>query len=459
MNILKNQKFNQNSLVEVLFYTFPLSFILGNLFLSLHLVIFIVVSLLLIKKEKLSFKINIIHWFIIAFFFYIFLLTVIQFQLPGYLNEKTKGWPLESDPIFKSFILLRYLILILVIDILFINNKINLKKLLIFSLICTSFVSLDVIFQYFSGFDIFGYEGVEDRNSGPFGDEHIAGSYLQRFSFLSILSIFAFDKNLKYKNLFIFFIIVLHAFAILVCGNRMPMILFLFGCFLLFIFMKNLRVVLCLSIIVFLTMFMTLAKNENGLYSTYFTFFKEINIIKYLKKTDGIVPEGMEMTKNPPIVLDKFETFKEIKPFLDNTGHGSIYRTSIFMWKEKPIFGQGLKSFRIKCWEILSRTNDKKLSCATHSHNYYFELLAETGVLGVGIIIVFFILILKNSFFYLKEYYRTKNNEIYILIPIIILFIIEIWPLKSSGSFFTTWNATFLWLYIPLLISLKKKLI
>ena len=41
----------------------------------------------------------------------------------------------------------------------------------------------DIFIQYFFGKDIFGYEIIYDRKlSGPFGDELIAGGYVQRFS-------------------------------------------------------------------------------------------------------------------------------------------------------------------------------------------------------------------------------------------------------------------------------------
>ena len=129
----------------------------------------------------------------------------------------------------------------------------------------------------------------------------------------------------------------------------------------------------------------------------------------------------------------------------------------------KPWTGYGLKSFRIKCWDFLTIIRNSifgtkaNLGCSTHSHNYYIELLVETGSVGITLIMAFFIIILKNSFLYLKNYYQTKNNEIYFLIPVIIIFLVEMWPLRSSGSFFTTWNATFFWLYFPLLITFQKK--
>jgi len=65
---------------------------------------------------------------------------------------------------------------------------------------------------------------------------------------------------------------------------------------------------------------------------------------------------------------------------------------------------------------------------------------------------------LTNSFNYLKKYRQQKNlEEMYLLIPVIILFFLEIWPIKSTGSFFTTWGATFFWLNVAMLIATKTK--
>ena len=46
------------------------------------------------------------------------------------------------------------------------------------------------MFQYVFGFDLFGYKSFGDKNPGPFGDEWIAGTYLQKFSFISIFCIY-----------------------------------------------------------------------------------------------------------------------------------------------------------------------------------------------------------------------------------------------------------------------------
>jgi hypothetical protein len=44
-----------------------------------------------------------------------------------------------------------------------------------------------------------------------------------------------------------------------------------------------------------------------------------------------------------------------------------------------------------------------------------------------------------------------------LLVPIVVLFFLEIWPIKSTGSFFTTWGATFFWLNVGLLIAGTSK--
>ena len=156
LKTIENQKFSGIKLVEVLFYTFPLWFILGNLAVSINTFLFIVFSLFVIKKKRLSFRFNNLNWILIIFFSYFFISTTIHFLNVGILNDRLKDISLENNPIFKSFMLIRFLILLIILDTLFFNQILNLKKLFLSSLICTTFVSFDVILQYITGSDLFG---------------------------------------------------------------------------------------------------------------------------------------------------------------------------------------------------------------------------------------------------------------------------------------------------------------
>ena len=456
----KNQKFNEVKLVEILFYTFPLSFIIGNLVLSLHLLFFIGVALFFIKRERLSFRFKNSYWLLIAFFLYFFLSTTIQFQNPGLLNEAMQDWSLENNPIFKSFALVRFLILIFVIDVLFFHKILNLKKLCLFSLLCTSFVSFDVILQYITGFDLFGLKSLGARNSGPFGDEVIAGSFLQKFSFLSIFCIFEIFKNKNFNKSLLIFTIVLHSTAILLAGNRMPMLLFIFGCVLLIIFVKKIRLALTSGFIIFLTISLFIIVSDKNFEVRYLHhIIDNLNISKFVSndKEKSIIldKKNLENKKGDLDVESKnVEDIPKNLHLLRTLGHGRIYRTSIALWKEQPLFGFGLKSFRIMCWKLL---NKEGRACATHSHNYYLELLTEAGLIGASLMIIFFLILLKNSFYYLIKHSYVTNPEKYLLIPFILIFFLEIWPIRSAGSFFTTWNGTLFWLNTAILFAVSTK--
>ena len=107
-----NQKINTIKATQLLFYSFPVSFIIGNLIVTLNLLIFIAISLFLIKKEKLNFRFSSSNWFLIAFFSYLFISTLIQFQVDGPLQNRAQHWSFEENPIFKSLMLFRFVILL-----------------------------------------------------------------------------------------------------------------------------------------------------------------------------------------------------------------------------------------------------------------------------------------------------------------------------------------------------------
>jgi len=452
---IKNQKYSDLKFVETIFYTLPISFVIGNLVLSLHLLLLIIASFFSIKKHNLKFRYNKLIFLIIIFFIYLFISTAIQSpeifntykEITDFYLEKL---PLENNPIFKSFALIRFVLLIIVIDTLFFNKILNLKKFFYVSLFCTSFVSLDIIIQYLFGFDIFGIKGLPgERYSGPFGDESISGSYLQKFSLLSFFCFYFLNiKKNNINKLFLFLVITSHSIAILLSGNRITVLTFLLGCFLVIILVKNFRFIMSLSLTAFVSISFLIMANNQVIEQRYLSFIEEINLVKHFKIK---IDESKLKEKDKKI---KTTDGRDTDSHFLYGGHGSLYKTSIYMWKTQPLFGYGLKGFRFKCWEILAITKDKKYSCSTHSHNYYLELLAETGIIGTFLIIAFFIIIIKNSFIYFHNTYKKNNLYFYLFLPIFLTFLVEIWPLKSTGSFFTTWNATFTWIIIAMLYAI-----
>ena len=119
-------------------------------------------------------------------------------------------------------------------------------------------------------------------------------------------------------------------------------------------------------------------------------------------------------------------------------------------WKDNIIIGGGINSFYLNC----------KINygiCTSHPHNYYLEILSELGVVGMFIISVIFIKLL-NLFFKIKNYFYL-NSEDNAITAFALLFFIEIFPLKTTGSFFTTGNATYIFLLMAVIVGLSNKLI
>ena len=232
-----------------------------------------------------------------------------------------------------------------------------------------------------------------------------------------------------------------------------------------------------LSLIIFASFFFLLIKNDKNFNHAYRVLFSDINIARLITNNKNVDTKPKKNIQRKIIENDVKEKDAALEPsavprsiiLLRNSGYYRVYYTSIMMWKERPLTGFGLKSFRFKCWNMLKKDNiERKISkrphcqwtrdcrihmivCANHAHNYYLELLSEAGIIGTFLLVIFFLILLRDSFSYLKRHNQQINSETNLLVPIIILFFLEIWPIKSTGSFFTTWGATFFWLNIGLL--------
>ena len=469
---LKNQKINIISFVQILFYTFPLSFILGNLAVSLNCILFILFGLLLIKKNSLPVRFGVLFWILLIFLLYFFFITLIQFKFPGLIWKEYVPIVLEAygkfnmqrwlsvngDPALKTIFLTRFLLLIFVIDCLFFNKIINLKKLFLSSFICTTFVCVDIILQYVFGTDLFGYKKQGAWSSGPFGDEKIATTYLKNFSFISFFYFFELIKDRKYNKVIFILFVTFYLIAAFLGGNRMPMFILFTGCMLVVIFVSRLRILMSLSLILFLIFFSFIVNNDKYFKITYSGFIGDLNITKLFKDNNDKKTIDGSVAKEEK---DLHEKKPDKMSLLRNSSHNRVFWTAILIWKEQPLTGLGFKSYRLKCVEFLAKdiinknnnNEPQKITCANHAHNYYLEILAESGIIGLSLFLILFIILIKKSIIFFKKTLLSSNQNNFFVIPLIIILILEIWPVQSTGSFFTTWGATFFWLNIGLLIT------
>ena len=444
LNTYKNQKISIKSLCCLLFYSLPVSFILGSLIVNLNVILLLISSLILIKKNKLSYDLNIFNLLLLAFFSYIFLHTLLHYQTLEYIY------------LIKSFFLIRFAFLAIFINILISHKIVDLKKFFIICCVCTTFLSFDIIIQYYLGYNLFGLKSFfAGRNSGVFGAELIAGTYLQKFSFFSIfISLFVL-KNKNYQNILFVFLLVLHLTAITFTGDRMPTLLTLMGYGFLFVFFGRIRFMTLSSLILFFVILFPIMNNDEILKQRYVRFVNEVGFAEILKKNkNDQLKEIHKINENTNGEINETSKNKgRIETFFESN-HGILYLSAIETWKTKPIFGVGYKSYRTECAKI--KTN-KKHVCSTHPHNYYLELLTETGLVGTILILIVVLLLLKYILNYIFGNIFSREKEIYILAPIIVTFLLEIWPIKSTGAIFTTWNGTLFWIILSLALTLRYK--
>ena len=430
MHFISKQNINMSIYFSLLLGLMPFSFIAGNMIININVILIILSSFVFLRKELFKIKYITIDKILLAYFVLILITGFIN-DLYFYKNNIGNNFFITT---IKSILFLKYLLLYFSLRLLIIKDIINLKLFFIFCSLATIFVSLDIFYQFFFGKDIFGFEAdfSSRKLSGPFGDELIAGSFIQRFSIFSffVLPLYFLNFSKKFSLVVVPILFVIFLIGIILSGNRMPLLLFLFTLFLMFVFQKQLRKYFISTVLIFLLTFTVIYNFNDNVKKNFINFHGQVkNII-------SSVIHNEKLTKQP-------QYLKEFSTFYDT-------------WLMHKYIGGGIKNFRYYCHERPNIKKNVKFVCNMHPHNYYLEILTETGLIGFLILIIAFGKILYSTLY--KKYF-TKHilNENILIIPFIFLFISEIFPLKSTGSFFTTGNTTYLFLIMGILIGLYQK--
>lgn len=427
---------SKKDIVNFLIYLIPLSYIGGNLILNFNVVFLISFVFLAYRFEVFKYGLNNFDKIVIIFFGYLLINGIFN----NFFNFNYPDAPKQNIVLIKSILFLRFLFLYLIIKFLILEKMINFKHLFFIFGACSLLVSFDLSVQFFLGKNLIGFEGGGRRLSGLFGDEYIAGSYVQRFFIFLIFFIFIYqitdNKKLTY-NFSLFLIIIINLFGILFSGNRIPLILSLVLLSLLFFYEKSLRKVLIILFVLFVSGVAYFINTNRDILNHYNSFKnRSIQTIEYIIK---------RATTNE--ILSSNTYIKEIE-------------SGVLTWNENFYFGGGIKSFFWNCNNIdrdkmLKFVTPKgKVNCNTHPHNYYLEVGAELGVVGFLIIVLLFLMIIFKSIIYYLSNVSSKNKHI--LYPFLILFFVEVFPLKTTGSFFTTTNATFLFIIMSFTVGLLE---
>ena len=268
---------------------------------------------------------------------------------------------------------------------------------------------IDGYVQYFTGINLAGYKISGIRVSSFFGDELIMGSYLSRL-FPLLFALFLIKKKQKYEIYFIGFLFILVDILIFMSGER--------GAF----FFLNLSTIFIIILIKEYQKFRLI------------TFIIAIMSVLILSLNSSKLNE--RMFKGPARDMGLIESSK--KSVIFTPLHDSHYRAAYKMFKDKSIFGHGPKMFRLICKNDKYTTSIR--SCSTHPHNFYIQLLAETGILGFLFLFSALLYVIYAAFIQFKSIiFRKKKPFTDYQVCLLAGILITVWPLTTNGSFFNNW--------------------
>ena len=386
--------------LEYLLYLLPLTIIISNFltnFIVYYLSFFGIFQLFFKKKYNL----------INNYYSYIFIIFCIYITLRSLFLENDILFSLKS-----SATLIRYLFFYIAIVIIIENNNFFVKNFTKFLSFILLFLLIDSSVQFFTGQNLFGLtEKVNYRISSLFDGRYVLGSYISKIIFL-YLFLLNFQYPFKNYKFLYFLIIIATLFLILISGDRAALgIYFLTSVIFIILLDKN---------------FLEL-KNKFTIITLMLMF-----VITIISFSNTLKARFINQT------LNDFKTAENI--FYISKGHESHWKTSFKMFSNNKLFGIGPNMFRKQC--DLPSYNSGEKSCTTHPHNYYFQLLGETGILGF---ILFFSTYLYISFKLLKQLILVNIKDKIFLnsnnLFISILFFCNFWPIITTGNLFSSFTA------------------
>ena len=301
---------------------------------------------------------------------------------------------------------------------------------------CFFSLIMDGFYEYFFGQNIFGWSNPEtSRISSFFGDEYILGSYLSRlWPIFFGISIIYFKEKEKLFFLFILIFILSEA-LIFLSGDRTAFFNINLSAIFVILFSQKL---LKLRLITLLSSIFLLI------------------IISFINPTakQRVIDQTLQQMN---IVNVEYREQKGL--YIFSKEHTHHYITAYKMYLDNKILGVGVKNFRKFCSK--EEYIESQLSCASHPHNTYVQILSETGIIGfiflLTALIFFGVNILKHLILKIKGKHYFTDFEICILSGIAIY----LWPFIPTGNVFSNWLNIALILNLPFLIWSReqKKLI
>ena len=119
--------------------------------------------------------------------------------------------------------------------------------------------------------------------------------------------------------------------------------------------------------------------------------------------------------------------------------------------KDSLIIGQGPATFRDLCPKIIGVSSE--FDCHNHPHNFYSQLISETGVIDLVTGSLMIVSIIWAAF----AGWRKNRDSVVAATAFVAPFGL-FFPIQSTGDFFGQWNNIFMWSAIALALAAARTL-
>ena len=156
-------------------------------------------------------------------------------------------------------------------------------------------------------------------------------------------------------------------------------------------------------------------------------------------------------TFSPSMQKRYIDSFISDVPFSASSPYYRVLGAGPEVAKDSLILGLGPAAFRDLCPEMISSSS--QFICHNHPHNFYVQLLTETGVIGLITGSVMIISIVWAAF---GGWRQNRSNVVAataFVIPFGLFF-----PVQTTGDFFGQWNNIFMWSAIALALAAAETL-
>ncbi len=151
-----------------------------------------------------------------------------------------------------------------------------------------------------------------------------------------------------------------------------------------------------------------------------------------------------------PNIGNRFvDTFIAQLPTQEDSPYFRVMNSGMVTFETAPILGIGTGNYRILCPEIMQEKADK--ACHPHPHNFYIQMLAETGVMGF-----IFGCIMIGAILWQTAIISWRGREHVITATAVIVPLGFFFPLQSTADFFGQWNNVFMWSAIALVLAARN---